>query len=202
MADRHQWRKEYFFDPLVELLGGSLEGKRVLDLACNQGFWSLCAIEAGCDYVLGIEGRQRHIDQANFVFEVKGIEKSRYDFMVSNLFTVDMSRFGNFDVVLCPGLMYHISRHMELMEKISEVNSDVLLIDTTLASGLPGSAMRIKHEPTEKPGASVDYELVMTPTLEAMRDLVQQFDYEARVLEPHFRDRNGVEDWEGSRRLS
>jgi tRNA (mo5U34)-methyltransferase len=193
-AIRHQWRKEYFFDPLMELFGGSLEGMRVLDLGCNQGFWSLCAIEAGCDYVLGIDGRQRHIEQATFVFEVKEIKKDRYDFIASNLFTVEFSRFGNFDVVLCPGLMYHISKHMELIEKISEVNSDVLLIDTTLAT-ISGSCLRIRQEPTENPGAAVDYELVMTPTQEAVRDLVQQFGYSVRLLKPHFEAPNGVKNW-------
>src|SRR5215212_7167970 len=30
---------KYFFDPLVHLLGGSLTGKRALDLGCNAGFW-------------------------------------------------------------------------------------------------------------------------------------------------------------------
>jgi hypothetical protein len=35
---RQAWRTQYFFEPLVELLGGTLEGKRVLDLACNAGF--------------------------------------------------------------------------------------------------------------------------------------------------------------------
>ena len=78
--NRHEQRKKYFFRPLVDLLGGSLAGKRVLDLGCNQGFWSLAAIENGCDYVLGIDGRQTHIDQAKFVFDVKGINKARYNF--------------------------------------------------------------------------------------------------------------------------
>src|SRR5919112_581901 len=83
---RQAWRKEYFFDPLVELAAGSLEGKRVLDLACNAGFWSLCSVEAGCDYVLGVDFQQMHVDQANFVFEMKEVEKSRYDFVAGDIF--------------------------------------------------------------------------------------------------------------------
>jgi SAM-dependent methyltransferase len=191
---RQAWRKEYFFDPLVGLLGGSLEKKRILDLACNAGFWSLCSTEAGCDYVLGIDGRQMHIEQANFVFEVKEVEKSRYDFVAGDIFATDFSRFGTFDVVLCPGLMYHISKHMELWEKISAVNSDVLMIDTRFA-GIPGSAMRIHHESHEGKGggSSVDYPLVMIPTREAVRDLAQQFGYTTSVLKPHFGTPGGVE---------
>jgi 2-polyprenyl-3-methyl-5-hydroxy-6-metoxy-1,4-benzoquinol methylase len=67
-VNRHVGRKEYIFDPMVEMFGGSLAGKRVLDLGCNPGFWSLCAAQAGCGYVLGLDGRQMHVDQANFVF--------------------------------------------------------------------------------------------------------------------------------------
>lgn len=191
---RQAWRKEYFFDPLVGLLGGSLEKKRVLDLACNAGFWSLCSIEAGCDYVLGIDYQQMHIEQANFVFEVKEVEKSRYDFVAGDIFATDFSRFGTFDVVLCPGLMYHITKPMELMEKISAVNTDVLMIDTRFA-GIPGSAMRIHHESHEGEGggSSVDYPLVMIPTREAVRDLAQQFGYNTRLLKPQFGTRDRVE---------
>src|SRR5215218_8439157 len=79
-VNRHTQRKKHFFDPIVRLFGGSLEGKRILDLASNAGYWSLASIEAGADYVLGIEGRQMHVDQASFVFEVKEVESDRYDF--------------------------------------------------------------------------------------------------------------------------
>src|SRR5262245_43303161 len=69
---RHAERRAYFFEPLVRLCGGSLRGKRVLDLGCNAGWWSLQAIEAGCDHVLGIDGRPAHIEQAELVFRAKG----------------------------------------------------------------------------------------------------------------------------------
>ena len=101
---RQAWRKEYFFDPLVGLLGGSLEKKRILDLACNAGFWSLCSTEAGCDYVLGIDGRQMHIEQANFVFEVKEVEKSRYDFVAGDIFATDFSKADVITMYLLPAL--------------------------------------------------------------------------------------------------
>jgi tRNA (mo5U34)-methyltransferase len=74
------------------LFGGSLEGKRVLDLGCNAGFWSLLSVEAGCEYVLGIDGRRMHVEQANFVFQVRGVERSRYEFLEANLFDLDSAR--------------------------------------------------------------------------------------------------------------
>ena len=206
-VQRHQQRKRYFFDPLVQLFGDDLAGKRVLDLGCNAGFWSLCAVEGGCDFVLGIDGRQMHVDQANFVFEVKGVERSRYDFVAGDLFRVDFRQFGHFDIVLCLGLMYHISKHVELMEKISEVNDDVLVIDSTLSKA-PGSFLELHWDkPNKKYLDAVDRRLTMRPTKQAVRDLVEEFGYSVVTLEPDFRDeegkpaRLGVRDYQnGSRR--
>src|SRR5262249_29992354 len=110
--NRHEQRKNYFFQPMVELLGGSLEGKRVLDLGCNSGFWSLCAVENGCDYVLGIDGRETYIEQARFVFEAKGVDPRRYDFRCANVFEVEPEDLGTFDIVLCLGVLYHVSKHI------------------------------------------------------------------------------------------
>ena len=39
--DRHAQRRRHFFEPLLAGSGGSLRGKRVLDLGCCQGHWSL-----------------------------------------------------------------------------------------------------------------------------------------------------------------
>jgi 2-polyprenyl-3-methyl-5-hydroxy-6-metoxy-1,4-benzoquinol methylase len=196
LVNRHMQRKKYFFDPVVQSFGGSLAGKRVLDLACNAGFWSLSAIHAGCDRVVGIEGRQMHVDQANFVFEVEGVERDRYEFVVGDIFETDLQQFGTFDVVLCLGLMYHISKHMNLMEKISEVNDDVLVIDTTL-SRARGSFLEVQRQSTDNPLSAVDHGVSMKPTKQAVRDLAEVLGYSVVMLEPDFRDAKGEPDWTG-----
>ena len=193
---RHAQRKKHIFDPLVGLFGGSLEGKRLLDLGCNAGFWSSCAVQAGCDYVLGIDGRTMHVDQANLVFEAKEVERDRYDFFLGDLFETDLRRFGTFDVVLCLGLMYHVSKHVELMEKISEVNNDVLVIDTSL-SVADGSFLELRRESTRGLITAVDRRLVMHSTKQAVVDLVEEFGYSVSVLEPLFRNKKGELEWMG-----
>jgi SAM-dependent methyltransferase len=198
--NRHVQRKRYFFDPLVTLLGESLAGKRVLDLGCNAGFWSLHAIESGCDFVLGIDGREMHIDQASLVFDVKGVPKDRYRFVQANIFETDFAALGKFDVVLCLGLLYHVGKPIELMERIAEVGSDIVVVDTHLSS-VSGSCLEIIHESLEDPRSAVDRELVLWPTRQAVRDMVQLFGYEARMLKPRFDDYTGARDYrEGHRR--
>jgi tRNA (mo5U34)-methyltransferase len=179
--NRHEQRARYFFDPLVNLFGGSLEGKRVLDLGCNAGFWSLKALEAGCEYVLGIDGRQMHVDQANLVFEANQADKSRYGFRAGNVLTDDFSSEGPFDIVLCLGLLYHVSRPVELLSKIAAVNTDVLLIDTAISKA-SGPSMRFRHEPLDDPRNSIDYEIVCTPSRRAVIELARYFGYSVAPL--------------------
>ena len=198
--NRHKQRRSYFFEPLVDLFGGSLAGKRVLDLGCNAGFWSLCAIEHGCEYLLGIDGRQMHIDQANLVFEVNEVDKRRFDFRCDNLFQIPSEDIGNFDIVLCLGLLYHVSKHVNLLEWISEINTDVLVIDTSL-SIMPGSLLEIYKDSLDEPRHSCDYELVMWPTRRAIFDMAEQFGYRVGTLKPAFTDYSRAEDYEtGARR--
>lgn len=199
-VNRHEQRKKYFFDPLVSWFGGSLKGKRVLDLGCNAGFWSLCAYQAGCDYVLGIDGREMHIDQANFVFNVNSIPTTHYHFVQANVFDINFTEFGRFDIVLCLGLFYHINRPIELLKKIASVNSDVLIIDTVI-SKMKGSFLKLVHEDIDEPRMSVDYPLVIHPTAEAVFDLVDLFGYQTIMIKPNFDSYVGANDFKnGSRR--
>ncbi len=179
----HQHRKRYFFDPFVEFCGGSLKGRRVLDLGCNAGWWSLLAARAGADFVTGIDGRDMHVDQSEFVFQASGIERKRYRFLKKNIFELDMRELGSFDVVFCLGLMYHISKPVELLENISRVNTDLLLIDTTL-SQKEGALFEIAREDLEEPRHAVDYELVLLPTKQAVVECAKQFGYKTAVLKP------------------
>jgi len=183
-------RRKHILDPVVKLCGGSLRGKRVLDLGCNSGFWSLCAIEEGADFVLGIDARPMFIEQANFVFEVKGIDKSKYKFISANIFDVDLFEFGPFDIVLCLGLLYHVNKPVALLEKIAKVNNDILAIDTRV-SNTWGSHFEIILD-YEGPDSYVGSRIVMQPTKQAVFDIVKQFGYSVVMLKPPFNDYEGV----------
>ena len=192
--NRHAQRKRYFFDPLVEHLGGSLAGKRILDLGCNAGYWSLLALQHGCDYLVGIDARQMHIDQAELVLEVNGIEASRYELVRGNVFDIELSELGTFDMILCLGLMYHIGKPLTLLEKIDRVNRDLMVIDTSLV-GLPGSLLHLKRENLDDPRSGVDYDLVAYPTRRAVIDMVRLFGYSVVVPKPRFTDWEGAADY-------
>ncbi len=97
-----------------------------------------------------------HVDQAELVFEVKEVENDRYDFVLGDIFETDLRRYGPFDVVLCLGLMYHVSKHVNLLEKISEANTDVLVVDTTLSKA-PGSVLEIVRQSSDRPMSAVDH---------------------------------------------
>ena len=199
-ANRHRERKRYLFDPLVRLCGGSLEGKRVLDLGCNAGFWSLAALEAGADFVLGVEGRKLYVDQAELVFEAKSIDRARYRFLVGDLFSLDLDAAAPFDIVLCLGLLYHVSKPMSLFERISSWNKDILLVDTTL-SLLPGAHLRIIEEKPDEPLTAVDHVIAFVPTREAVAKLAREVGYSVAMLRPRFESWEGAGDYRvGSRR--
>lgn len=197
---RHEQRRRYFFDALLGVTGGSLRGHRVLDLGCNAGFWSLAAIDAGADFVLGVDGRQMHVDQAKLVFEAKGIEESRYRFEEGNIFEHD---FGEqFDVVLCLGLMYHIAKPVALFELFARVGAELVVIDTNV-SRAPSSFFEVRHEASlDEPRSAVDYEVVLVPTRQAVIELASQFGFETVPVAHDMGDYSGLEGYRDKLRVA
>ena len=164
-VNRHAQRKECFFSPLVQLCGGSLAGKRA-------------------EFVFGIDGRQMHVDQANLVFEAKGIDASRYRFEVGDIFSADLQQ-DPFDVVLCLGLLYHVSKPFELFERMSSWGNDFLVLDTTLIT-IQGQYFRLAGQDLDEPRSAVDRPVALHPTSEAVARLAHEFGYHSAMLRPRF----------------
>jgi len=199
-VNRHEQRSRVFFDPLVAICGGSLRGRRVLDLGSNAGYWSLRAIEAGAEFVLGIDGRQMHVDQADLIFEAKGIDPSRYRFELGNIFAHELSE--QFDIVLCLGLMYHIAKPVELFEIIAGAGAEIIVIDTNV-SLMPSSVFRVAHEDSlDNPRNAIDYELVLVPSRRAVMDLADQFGFKSVALAHNITDFTGMGDYRSKQRAS
>jgi tRNA (mo5U34)-methyltransferase len=198
-VNRHAQRARYFLEPLVEVLGGSLAGERVLDLGCNAGFWALRVIEAGCSHVVGIDGRRMHIDQASLVFAVNGVPRHRYEFVCADVFDLDYLRFGSFDIVLCLGLLYHVSKPVELFERIAATNAGIVVIDTALSLA-SGACLEVRHESTEDPVNALDRPLVLYPTAQAVLQIAHQFGYLTGIIKPKFTDHTGCLDYQQLKR--
>jgi SAM-dependent methyltransferase len=196
-ANRHAQRYRYFFEPLLSLHGGSLEGHRVLDLGCNAGTWTLCAIEAGADFVLGVDGRADNIEKARAKLEGAGISEDRYQFEVGNI--LELTADPGFDIVLCLGVFYHVSKPVELFEVMRA--AQVVVIDTEV-SQLPGSAFSVGRESLDENQNAVDSELVFWPTRQAVIDLAHEFGFRCVPLALHMTDEDGMRGYTEDHRVA
>jgi SAM-dependent methyltransferase len=187
MVNRHAQRRRYFFEALLGLLGGSLRGRRVLDLGCNAGFWAL-----------GVDAQQTYLDQASLVFEAKGVAPARYRFEQGDVF--DHVFDESFDVVLCLGLLDHVARPFELFGLMAEVGAELIVIDTEVSRArasifeltrLYGTTDVLDHNPQ-----------VLIPSRTAVAELAGQFGFETVALKLNVEDYTGMGDYRRHRRLA
>src|SRR5207247_1166356 len=72
--------RDFIWPVVMAVKGGSLKGLRVLDVGCNEGFWSLEAHKSGAAYVLGVDARAQHVEQAQLVRDALGIDPSHLEY--------------------------------------------------------------------------------------------------------------------------
>lgn len=117
-----------------------MRGKRLLDLACNCGFWTSYWARAGAASVLGLEGRQRHVEQARLYWSANGfLPAGQAEFVRGNL--ADAADWapvrdrGPFDVTLCAGILYHVTNYEEILRWAAAVTTETLVVDTRVQDG-------------------------------------------------------------------
>jgi 2-polyprenyl-3-methyl-5-hydroxy-6-metoxy-1,4-benzoquinol methylase len=119
------------FPALLDVCGGSLKGKRVLDVACNCGGFSVEAAKLGAEYVLGFDVVDHYIDQANFIKRALRLEQ--VEFKLKNIENLGVSTVGQFDITFCFGILYHLENPILAMKRLSSVTQHAMLVDTTVA---------------------------------------------------------------------
>lgn len=123
-------RFRHFMPHVVAAVGGSLRGKRVLDIACNSGFWSLQCALLGAE-VVAFDARPELIEQARLLQKITNL--SSIEFKVLDFWSMDRpSVGGEFDVVLNLGFLYHAPEPLDVLERTRAVAKNVILLDTAL----------------------------------------------------------------------
>jgi SAM-dependent methyltransferase len=193
--NRSEQRRAYFFERLLAAAGGSLHGRRVLDLGCGAGFWTLAALEAGADFVLGVDSKREYIEQAELVLTAKGIDPARYRLRAADFLTEPPA--GEFDTVLCLGVIDHVDRPVEVFELISRAGADVIVIDTAV-SRARSSLFELTH--LYRTGDISGDGMVLIPSRAAVVELAARHGFQTVALALNVTDFAGMDDYRRERR--
>jgi SAM-dependent methyltransferase len=112
--------------------GGSAEGLRVLDLACYEGAFAIELAMRGAE-VLAIDAREEHAGKARFAKEALGLDRLEVEH--GDVRDLDPARIGQFDVVLCLGILYHLDvpAAFELVERVAVLTRRLCVIETQIS---------------------------------------------------------------------
>lgn len=116
-----KWRR------FCSVIPESLEGKSVLDIGCNAGFYALEMKRRGAARVLGLDTDEEYLAQARFAAGIKGLEIE-----FRTLSAYDVAQLGEqFDLVIFMGVLYHLRHPLLALDLIHEhVARDLLLFQS------------------------------------------------------------------------
>lgn len=164
--ERHAQRRAYFFEPLLAEVGGSLAGKRVLDLGCCQGFWTLEAARSGASACLGLDSSEAFIREARALRTLLGDTACAFQqaHLEDDLWWADRDPF---DVTLFLGLFYHLADPVSVFRRAAALTRESMVIDTVVRQRdepLLLLVPRNPHEPsTMNSGLSTGLRVQPTP---------------------------------------
>lgn len=154
-------RFRHFMPYLIKSQGGSLKGKRVLDIACNSGFWSIQCAFLGAE-VVGFDARAELIEQANLLKWITGADG--VEFRVLDFWQMSPEALGgDFDVVLNLGFLYHLPKPVEALELTKIMARKHILLDTAVHPS-DEFAIHLKWEEPSDIRMAVDEGIVSLPT--------------------------------------
>jgi len=170
--ERPLQRFRHFMPWLFAVTGGSLRGKRVLDIACNSGFWSIQCALLGADEVVGFDARAELVEQANLIKAAAGVERA--SFRVLDFWDMDPARLGGtFDVVLNLGLLYHLAKPLDALELTRRMAREYIVLDTVVQADR-APVLLLGWEEPEDIGSLVRAGLVMYPSKRAVEMMLKQ----------------------------
>jgi len=134
----HVTRTKMMTDFIHRHFGSSIRNNlNAIDLACHQGWFSSQLINSGFENVLATDARENHIADAQMIFEALE-QTGKIKTLQSEVHSLDANTLGQFDLVLCLGLIYHLEDPIGALRKARALCKNVCLIETQIAPGQTG----------------------------------------------------------------
>lgn len=124
-AQRISERRREFLNRLLHDMLSDVELKTALDVGCGIGFFSNYLLSFGLK-VMAFDAREENIAEA----------KRRYpkiNFGVHDVEDPRIQQLGQFDVVLCFGLLYHLENPFQAVRNLYALTEKVLIIETMVS---------------------------------------------------------------------
>lgn len=106
-----------------------LASLRILDLACLEGLYAVEFARQGARAV-AIEGREVNLEKVRYVKKALGL--GNLDLHQDDVRNLSLEKYGEFDVVLCLGILYHLDAPdvFHFVENIGRVTRRFAVFDT------------------------------------------------------------------------
>lgn len=132
----HDTRREMLVGALRERFNGNFENLTAIDLACHQGYFAIQLARAGFSAVSAVDARKSHVEDSRLIASVYGL--SNLSIHHSDIFDLDLSASGRFDVVLMLGLLYHLENPVGALRIARSLCRNCCVIETQIVPGLSG----------------------------------------------------------------
>jgi SAM-dependent methyltransferase len=129
-------RMNHRFDRLITPFKDRIKGARMLDFGSYDGRWTYALIKAGgAEHVTGVEIDPVFAARAEKNLQELAVPADKYDFVVSDIMVaLENVEPGSYDGVLLAGVFYHITYHLELLERLKQLGIKFIIMDSTVAS--------------------------------------------------------------------
>lgn len=143
------------YDPSVVLdalpLPADCAGLRILDLGTRDGFFAFELERRGAQ-VVALDPEDPNVSGYRVAADLLG---SKVEYHEDNVYSLTPESHGTFDVVLCFGLLYHLRHPMLALDRIADVCTGRLFLETEVSDVrlLPQPARRRFARPATAPRA-------------------------------------------------
>jgi predicted RNA methylase len=167
-VEHHRFRSKLISETIVELLGDEIGQTTILDLACHCGILSLDMAFRGAKSVHGVEIREKNLKQARFLQDYYKIHNVTFE--QGDVYEL---RGIEADVVMCPGLLYHVVRPIDLIEFCYRNCRKFAVIDTNCRKD-PISAYYVVRDKNPESAIEGTRSIELLPTYRAVIDTMQE----------------------------
>ena len=135
-----------FLRTLDDVFPGGLEGRSVLDVACNCGGFLYWARDVGAGECLGIDVRAHWIEQARFLARHRVAPSEGMRFEAEDLYELPRRGLEPFDVTLFNGIFYHLPEPLAALRIAADLTRELMIVNTGSRIDLPDGLLAVFEE--------------------------------------------------------